>query len=35
MSSFWRGLVIQWRGVGALLIREIYSRFSRKSLGFA
>jgi ABC-type polysaccharide/polyol phosphate export permease len=35
MSSFWRGLVIQWRGVGALRIREIYSRFGRKSLGFA
>jgi capsular polysaccharide transport system permease protein len=35
MSSFWRGLVIQWRVVGALLIREIYSRFGRESLGFA
>jgi ABC-type polysaccharide/polyol phosphate export permease len=35
MSSFGRGLVIQWPVVGALLIREIYSRFSRKSLGFA
>jgi capsular polysaccharide transport system permease protein len=32
---FWRGLVIQWRVVGALLIREIYSRFGRESLGFA
>jgi capsular polysaccharide transport system permease protein len=30
-----RGLVIQWRVVGALLIREIYSRFGRESLGFA
>jgi capsular polysaccharide transport system permease protein len=35
MSSFWRGLVIQWRVVGALLVREIYSRFGRESLGFA
>jgi len=35
VSSFWRGLVIQWRVVGALLIREIYSRFGRESLGFA
>jgi len=34
MSSFWRGLLIQWRVVGALLIREIYSRFGRESLGF-
>ena len=32
---FWRGLVIQWRVVGALLIREIHSRFGRESLGFA
>ncbi len=31
----WRGLLIQWRVVGALLIREIYSRFGRESLGFA
>src|SRR6516162_3801484 len=35
MSLFWRGLVIQWRVVGALIIREIYSRFGRESLGFA
>jgi len=35
MSSFWRGLVIQWRVVGALIIREIYTRFGRESLGFA
>jgi capsular polysaccharide transport system permease protein len=35
VSSFWRGLVIQWRVVGALLIREIYTRFGRESLGFA
>jgi capsular polysaccharide transport system permease protein len=30
----WRGLLIQWRVVGALLIREIYTRFGRESLGF-
>ena len=35
MSSFWRGLVIQWRVVGALIIRELYTRFGRESLGFA
>jgi len=35
MSSFWRGLAIQWRVVHALIIREIYSRFGRESLGFA
>jgi capsular polysaccharide transport system permease protein len=35
MSSLWRGLLIQWRVVGALLIREIYSRYGRESLGFA
>jgi len=35
MSSFWRGLRIQWRVVHALIIREIYSRFGRESLGFA
>ena len=35
MSSFWRGLVIQSRVVGALIIREIYTRFGRESLGFA
>src|SRR6201987_6391707 len=29
------GLAAQWRVVGALLIREIYSRFGRESLGFA
>ncbi len=31
----WRGFLIQWRVVGALLIREIYSRFGRESIGFA
>jgi capsular polysaccharide transport system permease protein len=35
LSPFWRGFLIQWRVVGALLIREIYSRFGRESLGFA
>ena len=34
MLPFWRGLQIQRRVVGALLIREIYSRFGRESLGF-
>jgi capsular polysaccharide transport system permease protein len=32
---FWRGFQVQRRVVGALLIREIYSRFGRESLGFA
>ena len=32
---FWRGFLVQSRVVGALLIREIYSRFGRESLGFA
>jgi capsular polysaccharide transport system permease protein len=32
---FWRGLLIQWRVVGALLIREIYTRYGRETLGFA
>lgn len=35
MLSFWRGFQVQRRVVGALLIREIYSRFGRESLGFA
>jgi capsular polysaccharide transport system permease protein len=34
-ATFWRGLAIQWRVVGALTIREIYTRFGRESLGFA
>jgi capsular polysaccharide transport system permease protein len=34
MSSLWRGLLIQWRVVGALVVREIYTRFGRESLGF-
>jgi capsular polysaccharide transport system permease protein len=34
MLRFWRGLQVQQRVVGALLIREIYSRFGRESLGF-
>ena len=32
---FWRGFQIQRRVVGALLIREIYSRFGRETIGFA
>ena len=32
---FWEDLATQWRVVGALLIREIYTRFGRESLGFA
>ena len=31
----WRGFQVQRRVVGALLIREIYSRFGRETLGFA
>lgn len=31
----WRGFLIQRRVIGAVLIREIYSRFGRESLGFA
>jgi capsular polysaccharide transport system permease protein len=31
----WRGLLIQRRVIVALVIREIYSRFGRESLGFA
>ena len=34
MSSLWRGFVIQWRVVSALIIREVYTRFGRESLGF-
>ena len=33
-ASFRRGLVVQFRVIGALLIREIYTRFGRQSLGF-
>jgi capsular polysaccharide transport system permease protein len=35
MSSFWRGLLTQWRVIGALIIREVYTRFGREGLGFA
>jgi capsular polysaccharide transport system permease protein len=35
MLRFWHGLLIQRRVVGALLIREVYTRFGRESLGFA
>ena len=31
----WRGFLIQFRVIGALLIREIYTRFGREGLGFA
>jgi capsular polysaccharide transport system permease protein len=33
-TMFWQGLLVQWRVVGALTIREIYTRFGRESLGF-
>jgi capsular polysaccharide transport system permease protein len=32
---FWHNLKIQRRVIGALLIREIYSRFGRQNIGFA
>jgi capsular polysaccharide transport system permease protein len=32
---FWKCLTIQLRVIGALMIREIYSRFGREGLGFA
>src|SRR6516162_7557908 len=32
--SLWEDLATQWRVVGALLIREIYTRFGRQGLGF-
>lgn len=32
---FWRNFKVQRRVVGALIIREIYSRFGRENLGFA
>jgi capsular polysaccharide transport system permease protein len=32
---FWTNLAIQSRVVGALLIREVYTRFGREGLGFA
>jgi capsular polysaccharide transport system permease protein len=32
---FWENLAIQSRVVGALLIREVYTRFGREGLGFA
>jgi capsular polysaccharide transport system permease protein len=35
MRSIRDGLATQWRVVGALLIREIYTRFGREGLGFA
>ncbi|HZU91084.1 MAG TPA: capsule biosynthesis protein [Stellaceae bacterium] len=35
MPAFWRDLRVQRRVVIALIIREIYSRFGRRNLGFA
>src|SRR5215831_5308423 len=35
MHKFREDLAMQWRVVGALLIREIYTRFGREGLGFA
>jgi capsular polysaccharide transport system permease protein len=35
MRMFWENLVVQSRVVGALLIREVYTRFGREGLGFA
>jgi capsular polysaccharide transport system permease protein len=32
---FWQNLATQSRVVGALLIREVYTRFGREGLGFA
>lgn len=32
---FWKSLAVQSRVVGALLIREVYTRFGREGLGFA
>lgn len=34
MHNFWEDIAIQRRVVGALLIREIYTRFGREGLGF-
>src|SRR5271166_1682769 len=35
MQMFWKKLACQWRVVGALLIREVFTRFGREGLGFA
>src|SRR5438128_237409 len=32
---FWKGLTLESRVIGALLMREIYTRFGREGLGFA
>ena len=32
--SFWQAMKVQWRVIGALLIREIHARFGREGLGF-
>ena len=34
MRDFREDFATQWRVVGALLIREIYTRFGREGLGF-
>ena len=34
-DMFWQNLATQSRVVGALLIREVYTRFGREGLGFA
>src|SRR5713101_4492982 len=34
MRMFWENLAVQSRVVGALLIREVYTRFGREGLGF-
>ena len=35
MGGFWRSLLIQRRVIGALIMRETYTRFGRENLGFA
>jgi capsular polysaccharide transport system permease protein len=35
LRSVWEDFATQWRVVGALLMREIYTRFGREGLGFA
>jgi capsular polysaccharide transport system permease protein len=35
MRSVWQNFAVQLRVVGALIIREIYTRYGRESLGFA
>jgi capsular polysaccharide transport system permease protein len=35
MGAFWRSFTIQRRVIGALIMRETYTRFGRENLGFA